>query len=227
MTKEEFFEMGDRPRFIPGIYNYCDRWCERCAFTARCRTFATMNQTSPDEENPAIEMEDFLAELEQELAGTKEEINELVEEMESAAQDISDEEMEEFKAERDRVHREAEEQPIAKDSRAYYEMVDEWLAVMKSQLKEKNIDLESEASREKPNTEREEGKILDALQIVLWFQHFIHVKLMRSLTSFGDERDDDPEMEEYPKDADGSVKIALIAMDKSINAWNQLQEHFP
>lgn len=26
--------------FILGIYNYCDRWCECCGFTSRCRLFA-------------------------------------------------------------------------------------------------------------------------------------------------------------------------------------------
>jgi hypothetical protein len=26
--------------FIVGIFNYCDRWCERCEFTSRCRVFA-------------------------------------------------------------------------------------------------------------------------------------------------------------------------------------------
>ena len=26
--------------FILGIFNYCDRWCETCAFTSRCRLFA-------------------------------------------------------------------------------------------------------------------------------------------------------------------------------------------
>jgi hypothetical protein len=26
----------DEERFIPGIYNYCDRWCERCNMTQRC-----------------------------------------------------------------------------------------------------------------------------------------------------------------------------------------------
>jgi hypothetical protein len=26
--------------FILGIYNYCDRWCETCRFTSRCRAFA-------------------------------------------------------------------------------------------------------------------------------------------------------------------------------------------
>jgi hypothetical protein len=28
-----------RPQNIPGIYNWCDSWCSRCAFTARCRVF--------------------------------------------------------------------------------------------------------------------------------------------------------------------------------------------
>jgi hypothetical protein len=26
--------------FIIGVYNYCDRWCEYCPFTGRCRSFA-------------------------------------------------------------------------------------------------------------------------------------------------------------------------------------------
>lgn len=30
--------------FIVGIFNYCDRRCERCAFTARCRLFAMMTK---------------------------------------------------------------------------------------------------------------------------------------------------------------------------------------
>ena len=28
--------------YIVGIFNYCDRWCERCPFTSRCRLFATL-----------------------------------------------------------------------------------------------------------------------------------------------------------------------------------------
>jgi hypothetical protein len=154
-------------------------------------------------------------------------MDEAIEQFNAAAQDISDEEMEEFKAEHDRMQREAEEHPLAKNSEMYYTLVGAWLDAMKPQLKAKNIDLESEASREKPNVETEQGKILDALQVVLWFQHFIHVKLMRALTSREEERDEDSEMEEFPKDSDGSVKIALIAMEKSIEAWSVLQKCFP
>lgn len=27
----------DAQGYIPGVYNYCDRWCERCTFVRRCR----------------------------------------------------------------------------------------------------------------------------------------------------------------------------------------------
>ena len=30
----------DDQGFIPGVYNYCDRWCERCPFASRCRSYA-------------------------------------------------------------------------------------------------------------------------------------------------------------------------------------------
>jgi hypothetical protein len=32
--------MEVRDGFIVSIFNYCDRWCEACAFTSRCRVFA-------------------------------------------------------------------------------------------------------------------------------------------------------------------------------------------
>src|SRR5690606_20035640 len=32
-------DMNDS-NYIDGIFNYCDRWCERCPFTSQCRTFA-------------------------------------------------------------------------------------------------------------------------------------------------------------------------------------------
>ena len=34
--------MEVRDGFIVGIFNYCDRWCERCPLTNRCRMFADL-----------------------------------------------------------------------------------------------------------------------------------------------------------------------------------------
>jgi hypothetical protein len=64
-------------RFIPGIYNYCNRWCERCPHTARCLLFAHVryyedvaagrDALDPDDDlgPPSQEAEAFLKELQQ------------------------------------------------------------------------------------------------------------------------------------------------------------------
>ena len=36
--------------YIPGIFNYCDRWCERCPLTARCRVYAMEQEEHADDE---------------------------------------------------------------------------------------------------------------------------------------------------------------------------------
>ena len=41
MKKDDLRKLVRNPKFISGIYNYCDRWCERCRFTAYCRVYDT------------------------------------------------------------------------------------------------------------------------------------------------------------------------------------------
>lgn len=40
--------------FIVGIFNYCDRWCERCPFTSRCRLFATLAEIDVEPGNGPV-----------------------------------------------------------------------------------------------------------------------------------------------------------------------------
>ena len=49
MRKEDLKRLAENPDFISGIYNYCDRWCERCPFTARCMNFALEREEYPDD----------------------------------------------------------------------------------------------------------------------------------------------------------------------------------
>ena len=65
--------------------------------------------------------------------------------------------------------------------------------------------------------------INDALEVIRWYQHQIYIKIMRAL-NHDDEIEED---EAFPKDSDGSAKVALIGMDRSIGAWGKLQELFP
>ena len=32
---------NEKKTYIEGIYNYCDRWCEKCRFTSNCYLFTT------------------------------------------------------------------------------------------------------------------------------------------------------------------------------------------
>ncbi len=65
--------------------------------------------------------------------------------------------------------------------------------------------------------------IKDCVEVIRWYQYQLHVKLMRALMHSDIEEILD---DEYPSDADGSAKVALIGMDRSIAAWSRLLEHF-
>lgn len=57
----------------------------------------------------------------------------------------------------------------------------------------------------------------------------IAVKTMRALSARIDERMDEraAEIAEFPKDSDGSAKVALIGIDRSIAAWRLMQLSLP
>lgn len=63
MDKELIKKLAANPDFISGIYNYCDRWCERCPFTSRCLNFALSEEQFADPEARDIDNEAFWQKL--------------------------------------------------------------------------------------------------------------------------------------------------------------------
>lgn len=62
--------------------------------------------------------------------------------------------------------------------------------------------------------------------MIYWYMHFIYVKLQRAL--HGKVEDDGREIENgFQRDFDGSAKVALIAIDRSMEAWIKLMQHLP
>ena len=78
------------------------------------------------------------------------------------------------------------------------------------------IDLERESSDE----------LEDAREVIQWYQYQIAVKTMRALSGRKEEIED-PEIADFPKDSDGSAKVALIGIDRSIAAWRMMQLSLP
>ena len=48
MREHNLKQLAGDPNLISGIYNYCDRWCERCAFALRCLLSATGQADDPE-----------------------------------------------------------------------------------------------------------------------------------------------------------------------------------
>jgi hypothetical protein len=68
---------------------------------------------------------------------------------------------------------------------------------------------------------REEVSIEEAVEVIRWYQYFISAKIMRAVRGKIEEKEEG--CDEFPSDADGSAKIALIAIDRSIAAWAVIQ----
>jgi hypothetical protein len=59
MDRDGLETLASEKRFIPGIYNYCDRWCERCPQTSRCLNFSLLEKEFSDPETQDIRNEVF------------------------------------------------------------------------------------------------------------------------------------------------------------------------
>ncbi len=225
MRAKDLFKLAEDPRFISGIYNYCDRWCERCPFTSRCLVYAQEEQGQNDPAANDITNEAFWKRLGEIFQQTKEMLYEAAKERGIDLDTIDHAEAEEQERQ---LEEEAENHELARASSAYADMVEQWFENEKALFSEKQQELitmvQLEIGGRKP--QKIAASISDAVEVIRWYQHQIYVKLMRALMPDDFELLDD-DGKPFPKDSDGSAKVALIGMDRSIAAWGTLREHFP
>lgn len=192
----------DRIDFISA---YCDRWCERCAFTSRCSAYAVDVAT-------AMCDGDFEAALELAVGAPPESHAEARRREEVLA---------------DLVNHEPTEQEMVQYARAEEardERVDE-SPVTTSASKVALLSLHwLETNREQVLANAEEP-VKEAVEVAGWDAWFIHAKLDRALRGRdeylqGEDFDDDP----VQNDWNGSAKVALISIERSSVAWSLIAE---
>ena len=192
------------PDFISGIHNYCDRWCERCGFTVSCRVFAAEQELTGEERD--IDNEAFWKRLTANFAEARQMLSEKAEELGIALNAVSDEE---FSAIRGREDEFVEKDSLSilaekylKDAETVLEKKDDWLIFSAPDDDTKN----------------------EMLEIIYWYQMFIAAKIRRGFSGIldFDGNLDEEEINDSQSDANGSVKIALIAVGRSMMAWTVL-----
>ncbi len=221
MDKEELLKRVKDPKYISGIYNYCDRWCERCQFTSRCLNCTLVEEQFGDlQENDELN-EAFWQRFSEMLQNTLAMVKEMAKEKGIDIDLIDAENNCNNKA---TIKKKSLADLISHTSKNYAKSVDDWFNSNEYLFYEK----EDEINRvflifSQSNPVKEAANINDAIEIIRWYQYQIHVKLNRAGKSALEES---TECTDFPKDSDGSAKVALIGIDRSISAWNILLLYF-
>ncbi len=202
-------DLGKRKDLIPGVHNYCDRWCERCPFTSRCGSYFLSEGFGEDQEENDTKNEKFWDDLKTIFEVTFEMIQENAEELDVDLNDIDDEDYEV-----EWVKNDATEQ-----SKKYGFDISDW-------LKKYHEDIQQTGEQLILVDEKKLLELKDAVEVVQWYSFFISAKIHRAfLKHEWDDEDEDDEY--YMYDKNGSAKIALIAIDRSIAALGYILEKMP
>ncbi len=208
MNKDELIKEARNPKYISGIFNYCDRWCERCQFTSRCLNYKIGKENYSDLEKHDISTAEFWEGFTNLMKDTLEMLQDKAKEM---GIDLDSIEIEEKETSSENVIHLTSEM-----ANKYITLVDDWFDSTKYVYED------SEVCQKLNHSKEAVVKFDDITQIIRWSQMQIYVKLQRALD--GEETDFS---EDFPKDSDGSAKVALIGIDRSLGAWTKMLEFFP
>lgn len=203
--------------FIAGVHNYCDRWCERCPFTARCRVYADeqeMSEEAKDPQDPA-----FWQNIKKSFEGVLEMLHKMMEEM-----GIDPAEVEKMPAPEPDPDVQALEKRMREKTMQYAETVERFFRDDNAYFELKSDELAEQIEAGKPVDLESWQFFQDAVEVVRWYQYFISAKIHRAVNSLDhlDEEDD-----RIQSDSNGSAKIAMIAIERSLGAWEVLRRQLP
>jgi len=208
MNRDRLKKLASDERFIAGIYNFCDRWCERCPQTLRCLNFSVSEEEFSDPETRDIRNEAFWKKLSEILRDALELLKEGAEKWGIDIETLDSAEGEENVKAKEVA---AENHLLCRVAKKYSQLAEDWFG------RRDTLFFEVAAAA------REGVSIEEAIEVIRWYQCFIGAKVMRAVQ--GNIEETDEGCDEFPSDSDGSAKIALIAIDRSIAAWAVIQHY--
>jgi hypothetical protein len=205
MTKNQFksllTENANHPTTIRGIFNWCDRWCERCNKTENCTVYKTSTHLPSD--NP----DDFFKSLSLMFDATIDMMKEYCKKNDIDFETLKDSDIE---CEYDRRKYQIRNDDSVALAKHYGNQVKQWL----SSLESKNpVGME---------VRLQDTVLSDCLEVVQWYQYVLQVKLQRALMAQKDEAEDCLD----PYDSLGNAKLLLVSIERNIGAWGYLYQKF-
>jgi hypothetical protein len=223
-ARRKLKELAQDPRFIPGVYNYCDRWCARCPLTSRCLTYAM--EQDRDASDPALQditNRAFWQRLEGILREAHELLDEILLERGIELPAVDAESAQAFL----RQCQDAREHPCAAAAAAYSRGAEEWIETAGPRLRGcvETLDHKRRLGVSVVDAEAEAERLRDAVEVIQWYRDQIAVKIARAVGASSQEDGLADALDQ--SDADGSAKVALLGMDRSVAAWAELLRQMP
>lgn len=223
MNKKEFqdFFKKNEGKFIAGIHNYCDRWCERCNFTSKCSVYAM--ETERNTKSDSADNDNFAEIISENF---KMVIEMMVEMAEEKGIDLEAIDHEAFAEEQAKQEEKANNHSLAIQSDNYANLVTTWFDDYQAILENRANDMNKAQNLEmlKDGDIKNFEMLNNAIDVIRWYNFQIHIKLMRALRQ--DDLDLDVE-DPIQNDANGSAKVALIGVERALGAWGILYHQIP
>lgn len=217
MDDERFLELARDLNHIRGIYNYCDRWCERCDHQSQCLAFAVEHEERAPADDHLEGMHDSLT-LARKLLDKK---------MEESG--LDPEEADRRGEEMIRTFGELRSQPLVQRAEQYafgtaahLQTLEEALVSAAGSLQQK---IELGISPNQGLTLQDLERCRDALETIVHFRFLICSKIFRALSGMALQADGraDPYSAE---DGRRSAQVAWRGIHRSIDAWLTLRDVF-
>ena len=225
-------------KYISGIHNYCDRWCERCPFSHRCQIFADEAKLTPEEKD--INDDQFWQRLTQNFEKTVEMLHKMADDLGIDLESLETQpevthgpkpdqnwERPELWSHIKKSGMMEKCQRIDRRTKRYSRQVDRFFDLNQDFFYGKQTELEQKLLMDLPVDEAGLYKLQDAFQVIRWYQYFVAAKSHRALSGFELEDEDDHEYwDDVQNDSNGSAKVAILAIRHSLTAWETVRQMF-
>jgi|GEM_PF-1044875 len=217
--------------FVAGIYNYCDRWCDRCKFQDKCMSYTlgtrVRARTKPTPDTPSVldDKEYMMARLKLIFDTTQQVLRELAQERNVPVEEIYHvenlskrtywgEDYEDLVGDDERISCQVANDDIALCCRIYDTLGGTCLDRVNKQLEE-------DSTLNTPEVE-------EAVEVVSWYLDIMRGKFKRALYGyFSCSLKTAEESVQEKFDFQGSAKVALLALQASQEAWGKLLQLLP
>jgi hypothetical protein len=220
-------------QLIPGIYNYCDTWCERCLFTVRCSSFQMQQeQPSAPVNTPEQTGEVLVKQLTEALNLTRQYLDKM--RKQGATIDTNGPTEEEKRKLEEQVafrRQQAKNHPVAQLSHQYMRVSGDWLRAETDLLQEAGetqLRAVQMGIRDHEVALADLNMLKDAWEMIKWYRTLIPVKAMSALRALSDPIETlnrpDAYLNAYYL---GKAKLVLVCIDRSLMAWQTMLESYP